>query len=61
MRLFNVQHAFKFVSIHAAHLSLCLEFEQAPERSWHARIAELPRCIARLQWMSLTHGSHAYL
>lgn len=61
MRLFNVQHAFKFVSIHAAHLSMCLGFERAPERSWHAHIAELPRHIARLRWMPPTHGSHAYL
>lgn len=61
MRLFNVQHAFKFVSIHAAHLSLCLGFEQAPERSWHVHIAKLPWRIARLRWISLTHGSHAYL
>lgn len=61
MRLFNVQHAFKFVSIHAAHLSLCLGFEQAPERSWHVHIAKLPCRIASLRWISLTHGSPAYL
>ncbi len=60
MRLFNVQHAFKFVSIHAAHLSLCLGFEQVPERFWIAHIVKLPCRIACLKWIPLTYGSHAY-